>query len=427
MSDENVEPEGPDLTRGVALSTLSEGAMLLGRVGNEPAILVRHRGELFAIGASCTHYGGPLAEGLLVNDTVRCPWHHACFSLRTGEALCAPALNPVACYAVAREGDRVRVGARSERDPLAPVAGRAPAVAPRSVVIVGAGAGGTAAAEMLRREGYTGAITMIDQESGSPYDRPNLSKDYLAGNAPEEWIPIRSREFFAEHGIELVRDTRVTAIDTAKRQLSLASGAPREYDALILATGARPVKLTAPGADRPHVHYLRSLADSRAIIEKAKSAKKAVVVGASFIGLEVAASLRTRGLEVRVAAPNSLPLDRVLGPQMGMLVKRVHEEHGVRFHLEQEVASIKSDTVVLKGGEVLPADFVVIGIGVRPATELAEQAGLAMDRGVSVDERLQTSVAGVYAVGDIARWPERHRRQRDRGEHRAGPGARGHT
>ena len=417
MSGDAKELTGPDLAAGVPIEQLADGALLLGHAAGEAVLLARRGDQLFAIGATCTHYGGPLAEGLMVGDTVRCPWHHACFSLRTGEALRAPALNPVACYAVTREDGRIRVGERSERDPLAPVSARMPATAPSSVVIIGAGAAGNAAAEMLRREGYGGGIVMLDEEQASPYDRPNLSKDYLAGSAPEEWIPLRPAGFHAEHGNELVHGVRVTGIDVAGRQVLLASGAPRPWGALILATGARPVKLAAPGADRPHVHYLRSLADSRAIIAKATGAKNAVVIGASFIGLETAAALRARGLEVRVAAPNSLPLDRVLGPQMGMLVKRVHEEHGVRFHLEQEVASIKPDAVVLKGSEVLRADLVVIGIGVRPATELAEQAGLAMDRGVTVDAHLQTSVPGIYAVGDIARWPDRRTGQRIRVEH----------
>ena len=287
---------------------------------------------------SCTHYGGPLAEGVIVGDTVRCPWHHACFSLRTGEALRAPALNPVARWTVERQGDRIVVTDKIERDPLAPtypIGVRAPH--PSDVVIVGAGAAGTAAAEMLRRCGYHGRLTMIDSEPDSPYDRPNLSKDYLAGNAPEEWIPIRPPGFYAEPQIDIVRGS-VTRIDVAARQVDVEGRAPIPYKALLLATGAEPVRLTLPGADLPHVHYLRSLGDSRAIIEAAKKAKTAVVIGTSFIGLEVAASLRARDIETHVVAPEAIPLERILGTELGTFIKTLHEEKGVRFHLGRKAA-----------------------------------------------------------------------------------------
>src|SRR5918999_1181328 len=278
--------QGPDLSQGVPLAELPEGGQLLGHSGGEPVLVVRRGEEIFAVGATCTHYGGPLAEGLVVDDTVRCPWHHACFSLRTGEAVRAPALNPVACYKVEREGGRIAVREKAQPPPRRETPG------PSSVVIVGAGAAGNAAAEALRREGYGGPITLVGPENEVPYDRPNLSKDYLAGNAPEEWIPLHPREFYDEHRIDLLLGVRATALDTAAKKVTLSDGRSLEYGALLLATGADPVRLPLPGTDLPHVHILRSLADSRAIIEKAKEARRAVVVGASFIGLEVAASLR---------------------------------------------------------------------------------------------------------------------------------------
>ena len=201
MSGE-AELSGPDLAQGVSLADLPEGGQLLGHSGGEAVLVVRRGEEIFAIGATCTHYGGPLAEGVVVGDTVRCPWHHACFSLRTGEALRAPALNPVACYRVEREGERIAVREKIDATP------RRQASGPEPVVIVGAGAAGNAAAETLRREGYQGTITMIGAEADVPYDRPNLSKDYLAGTAPEEWIPLRPREFYAEHRIDLILGDR---------------------------------------------------------------------------------------------------------------------------------------------------------------------------------------------------------------------------
>jgi NADPH-dependent 2,4-dienoyl-CoA reductase/sulfur reductase-like enzyme/nitrite reductase/ring-hydroxylating ferredoxin subunit len=408
---------GPDLAKGVTSDTLAPGEKLLGHAAGEAVLLARLGPDYVAISATCTDYGGPLAEGVIVGDTVRCPWHHACFSLRTGEALRAPALNPVPRWTIERQGDRIVVGTKIERDPLAPtypIGVRAPH--PSDVVIVGAGAAGTAAAEMLRRCGYHGRLTIIDSEPDSPYDRPNLSKDYLAGNAPEEWIPIRPPGFYAEPQIDIVRGS-VTRVDVAARQVEVEGRAPIPYQALLLATGAEPVRLPLPGADLPHVHYLRSLGDSRAIIEAAKKAKTAVVIGTSFIGLEVAASLRARDIETHVVAPEAIPLERILGTELGTFIKKLHEEKGVHFHLGRKPQSIERGAVVLDDGSRVKADLVVIGVGVKPRLALAEQAGLAMDRGVRVNEYLETSAAGIYAAGDIARWPDPHSGERIRVEH----------
>jgi NADPH-dependent 2,4-dienoyl-CoA reductase/sulfur reductase-like enzyme len=197
----------------------------------------------------------------------------------------------------------------------------------------------------------------------------------------------------------------VAPLSIEGRQLTLADGQTVAWDALLLATGAEPVKLNVPGADLPHVRTLRSLADSRAIIARAKEAKRAVVVGASFIGLEAAAALRARGVEVDVVAPDAQPFAKALGPEVGIFLRGVHEQKGVRFHLGQTVTAVDARGVTLSGGGSLPADLVVVGIGVRPVVGLAEAAGLKIDRGVLVDERLQTSAPGVFAAGDIARYP----------------------
>jgi apoptosis-inducing factor 3 len=408
---------GPDLTAGVEASSIAPGDKLLGHAGGEPVLVANIGGEYFAIGATCTHYNGPLAEGVIVGDTVRCPWHHACFSLKTGEALRAPALNPVARWHVEVRDGRIFVTEKIERDPLAPtfpITGRR--VNPGSVVIIGAGAAGSAAAEMLRRCGFHGSVTIVDPEPDSPYDRPNLSKDYLAGNAPEDWIPIRPPGFYAEHQIDIVRGT-ATRIDTAEKAVEIEGRAPLSYGALLYAAGAEPIKLSLPGGDLPHVHYLRTLGDSRAIIAAAKSASRAVVVGTSFIGLEVAASLRTRNVDVHVVAPEAIPLERIVGSELGSFVKRLHEEKGVKFHLGRKPQSIDETGVVLDDGSRLEAGMVVIGVGVRPRLTLAEQAGLTMDRGISVNELLETSAPGVFAAGDVARWPDPHSGERIRVEH----------
>src|ERR1700674_413112 len=407
-----------DLKGGVALQDLPDGGMLLGRVDAEEAILLRRGNSLFAVGALCSHYHGPLAEGLFTGDTLRCPWHHACFSIRTGEALRAPALDPITCWRVERVGDTAFV-----REKLAEPKPRStpPSVGspnlPASVVIVGGGAAGLAAADMLRRQGYQGAVTMLSADDSPPCGRPNLSKDYLAGTAAEDWIPLRSPEFYAAHGIDLVLNSRVSSIDVPRKRVQLDNGKQFEFGALLIATGAEPVRLEIPGAADAQIHYLRTFADSRAIVAKAGAAKRAVVVGASFIGLEVAASLRARGIDVHLVGPDSVPLERVLGPELGRLVRELHESHGVTFHLGRTVSRIDGKTVTLSDTTTLDADLVVLGVGVRPSIALAEQAGLAIDRGIAVDEYLETSAPGVFAAGDVARWPGRHSGERIRVEH----------
>ena len=404
MTSDSATPTGPDLRQGVALGDLPDGGMLAGHAGGEAVLLVQRGEDVFAVGAVCTHYGGPLAEGLVVGETVRCPWHHACFSLRTGEALRAPALNPVSCWRVERRGGAVYV--QEKLEPPMPRALTSPSL-PRSVVMVGGGAAANAAAETLRNEGYPGRITMLSADNSVPYDRPNLSKGYLAGSAAEDWIPLRSMDFYKEHDIDLKLRACVAGVDPASRKLRLVDGSELAFDALLLATGAEPVRVNLAGGDLAHVHYLRTLADSRAIVANAQASRRAVVLGASYIGLEVAASLRARNIEVEVVAPEGIPMERILGADAGNFLRRLHEEHGVKFHLGTTAASITARSVRLENGENLEADLVVIGVGVRPSTSLAEHAGLSIDRGVVVNEYLETSAPGIFAAGDIARWPDR--------------------
>lgn len=391
------ELTGPDLAVGVAESDVREGAPLLGHAAGEAVVVVRSGGRVHAVGATCTHYGGPLAEGRVDGGVIRCPWHHGCFDLETGRPH-GPAIAPLACYDVAIDGGTIRVG--KKRDDQRPER-----AAPAHVVIVGGGTAGVACAEALRQEGHRGAITMVSSEGSDPVDRPNLSKDYLAGSAPEEWVFLRTADALAAIEVELVADAVVT-IDTTSRSVRTGGGRQITWDALLVATGAEPVRLPIDGVALPHVHTLRTLADSRAVAAGATAGARAVVIGASFIGLEAAASLRARGAEVTVVGPEAVPLERVLGADVGAFVRRVHESKGVEFRLGRKPASITADRVLLDDGSELPATLVVMGVGVRPRTELAAAAGLPVDRGVIVDDELRAA-PGIWAAGDIARYPWR--------------------
>jgi apoptosis-inducing factor 3 len=414
MAPDETKPSGPDLAQGIDLTALPDGGMLTGHVGGEQVLLLRQGNDVFAIGAHCTHYHGPLAEGIVTGSIIRCPWHHACFDIRTGEAVRAPALSPLDCWSVEQRDGRVFV--REKRAPQT-VRGKPSREAPERMVIVGGGAAGFAAAEMLRRQQYRGSIVMLSNDDAAPVDRPNLSKDYLAGSAPEDWVPLRPQTFYSDNEIDLRLQAQVTAIDARSREVVLADGGTVAFDRLLLATGAEPVRLPIPGFGESHVLTLRSLADCRAIIERVKDARRVAVLGASFIGLEVAASLRARDIEVHVIAPGQRPMERVMGPQLGDFIRSLHEEHGVVFHLGETAAAIERDQVKLKSGRGVQADLVVAGVGVRPRLELAERAGLAIDRGVVVNAYLETNAPGIFAAGDIARWPDPHSGENIRVEH----------
>jgi NADPH-dependent 2,4-dienoyl-CoA reductase/sulfur reductase-like enzyme/nitrite reductase/ring-hydroxylating ferredoxin subunit len=405
----------PDLTQGVGAADLAEGRSLLGRVGEEEVMVARVDGALFAIGARCTHYQGPLAKGLIVGQTVRCPWHHARFCLRTGEAIGAPAIDPVSLWSVEERDGKIFVRAQAEQPKPAP---RTSATkGPRRVLIAGGGAAGFAAAEMLRRHGFDGAVTLVSADGEAPYDRPNCSKDYLSGEAPAEWMPLRDPAWYPSNDVDLRLNTEVIALDLGGRTAELKSGDNLPYDALVLATGSEPQRLPIPGFDQPNVYLLRTTKDADAIIKAAEPARRVVVVGASFIGLEVAASLRHRGLAVEIVAPEETPLEKVMGRELGRWIQSLHEQHGVVFHMGRKPTGYADGRLTLDSGEALAADFVVAGTGVRPRTALGERAGLKTDNGILVDRWLRTEAAHVYAVGDIARYPDLHSGQLIRVEH----------
>lgn len=399
MADD-IELTGPDLAKdGLPVAEVTSDVPVVAHFDGKPVVVVHSSDGPRAVGGRCTHYGGPLGGGICVAGEIRCPWHHASFDLATGEAVGAPALNPIPIYdTTVRDGLIFVTGPRK-----AATAAPTPPLVPESVVIIGSGAAGAAAAEALRRYGYTGSISLVGQEA--PVDRPNVSKDYLAGTAPEEWMPLRTPEYYPDAGIDFITGQRVTSIDPARRIVHLADGRNLSYDALLLAPGAEPRRLPVPGADLAHVHYLRTLDDSKAIIAALGPTTRAVVVGAGFIGLEVAASLRHRDVNVTVVAPEEIPLAHLIGETLGRFVADLHREHGVAFRLGTGVDRINQREVGLDDSTSVPADLVVVGIGVTPRTELAEAAGLSVDNGIVVDDRLRTSDPHIWAAGDVASYP----------------------
>nr|WP_166568986.1 FAD-dependent oxidoreductase [Pseudomonas sp. R5(2019)]NBA95485.1 FAD-dependent oxidoreductase [Pseudomonas sp. R5(2019)] len=402
MAQTDTTPSGPDLAKGVPLASVPAAGVLAGHVDGSPVLLVRMDDGLHAVSGLCTHYGAPLADGLVVDDEIRCPWHHACFSLRTGAALRAPAFAALATWRVEIVGETVLV--RAGETAARPSRPRAPHSQPGRIVIIGGGAAGFAAAERLRELGYSGALSMLSADASAPYDRPNLSKDYLAGTVPEDWIPLRGPKFYADRQIDLRLGCDVTAIDTGARQVLTGSGERLAYDVLLIATGAEPRQLPVPGFDRPNVFMLRTLADARAIVEASKGAASVALVGAGFIGMEAAAALRARGLRVHVVAPEEVPMERALGRDLGRFITGLHQEQGVVFHLRSVAKDFDGKVLTLGDGTRVAADLLIVGTGVAPRTELAAAAGLAVQDGILVDPYLQTSVAGHFAAGDVARY-----------------------
>lgn len=402
-------------------SDLADGEMKEVSAGETRILLARVGGEFHAVGAACPHYGAPLAEGALCGTRVVCPWHHACFDVTTGALEEPPALDSLPRYEVRVENGRVlaRVPAAAE-DRVPPRMSRRDASDTRLFVILGAGAAGYAAAQTLREDGFRGRVALVTREDRAPYDRPNLSKDYLQGNAEPEWMPLRPEEFYKEHDIGLLCGHEVTRVDAAAKTITFGSGDTLKYDALLVATGGTPRRLNIPGSDLKNVCLLRGFNDADSLIETAVCSKRCVVVGASFIGMEAAASLRARGLDVTVVAPSREPFEATLGTEIGALFRRAHEERGVKFKLGSIVYRFEGtsavEAVTLEGGERIEADMVVAGVGVHPATGFIEGLNLNEDGGVVVDAHMRAA-DGLYAAGDIAHFPNPRTGERARIEH----------
>jgi NADPH-dependent 2,4-dienoyl-CoA reductase/sulfur reductase-like enzyme/nitrite reductase/ring-hydroxylating ferredoxin subunit len=421
-SDKTAAEDKPDFAGGIPAGDLPEGAMIEGTLGADKVLLLRRDGQVRAIGARCTHLGAPMGKGIVVEGEIRCPWHHARFSLETGEAVGAPAFDPLPCYRAEERDGRITVTGRSEAA-LKP-ATKAPGgvvQAPGRVVIVGGGAGGHACAEWLARAGHGGTVTLVSDDPDPPYDRTFCSKQYLSGKAERGKTLLAPESFYSGNGPRLLRD-QVVSLDLGAEEIVTAGGERLAYDALVIATGAAPQRPDLPGFDRPNVHTLRSLADADALIAAASSARRVAVVGASFIGLEVAAAMVSREKAVTVVAPDAVPLQKVLGEAVGRFVQGLHEEKGVTFRLGREVTGFDGQALTLDDGGRIEADLVVLGTGVAPRTDLAEAAGLRLagkdeGGGIAVDAQLAASAPGIYAIGDVASYPDPRSGRRLRVEH----------
>lgn len=405
--------EAGDWKQAVAESALEDGRPVAIEVEGKKLLLVRLEDQIYACGNECSHYHAPLTDGVLAGHVVTCPWHNARFDVRSGGLEAAPGLNDLPTWETRVEGGFVHVRPAGTGTIPMPEGEDE-----RTFLIVGGGAAGGSAAETLRREGFCGRIVLLTDESQGPYDRPNLSKDYLTGDAPAKWLPLRGEKFYARLAVEVLTGKPVTGLQAIRRIVHLADGSTLKAEAILLAPGGRPRTLAVPGAQLPGVLTLRTWADADRILAAiegsggAPRAARAVVVGMGFIGLEAASSLRKRGLEVTVVGPEDLPLGRVFGAEIGARLLRLHQEAGVRFQPGRQAVEFRGgervSEVLLDDGTRLPADFVLVGIGIQPATDFLAGSGIALqpDGSIPVSPRLETSVPGVFAAGDAAAVPD---------------------
>jgi NADPH-dependent 2,4-dienoyl-CoA reductase/sulfur reductase-like enzyme/nitrite reductase/ring-hydroxylating ferredoxin subunit len=408
--------------RAAKASELKDGEMKHVSLGGAEILLARVDGECFAVSAHCTHYGAPLVEGVLRGGRIVCPWHHACFNAKTGELEEPPAFDALQRFEVRSDGEQIFVEVPEDApDRRTPSMIKREPGDTRQFVILGGGAAGFMAAQTLREEGFAGRIILVSREDRAPYDRPNLSKDYLQGHAEPEWMPLRPDDFFLENDIEIWSDRKAVKVDTTDKKITFEDGTTVAYDSLLIATGGKPRRLPFQSDKQANVFLLRSFADSEAIIASAEKGKRVVVIGTSFIGMEAASSLRTRGCEVTVVGPGKAPFEHVLGAEIGKMFQRVHESNGVKFRLGEQVKSFvgsgsKVDAVELENGERLDTDLVVVGVGVSPATDFLEGFELHKDGGVIADEFLSIAT-DVYAAGDIVHFPDPRTKELTRIEH----------
>lgn len=392
------------------IDVLKNGEMKTFNVNNVDVLLSKINNEFHATGAFCTHYGAPLEDGVLSGDRIVCPWHHACFNTKNGDLLEPPARDAIPSYEVKIDGENIIINLPEEvtHERIPEMREQDSSKDGRAFIVLGGGAAGNAGAQTLREDGFQGKIIMITKENRTPYDRPNLSKEYLQGEAEPDWMPLRSQDFYDDHNIELIFNKKVVQVNVKDKSIVFSDKQTLDYDKLLIATGGIARSLTVPGSDLKNIFTLRSFDDADKIIEASETASKAVVIGASFIGMETAYSLHHRKIPVTVIAPESVPFEKVFGREIGEMFQRLHEEVGVNFKLEHYIEKFEGDThvegVSLKNGECIEADLVIVGVGVKPATDFIEGIPLENDGSIKVDQNFRVG-NDIYAAGDIATFP----------------------
>lgn len=414
---ETCQDRGPienpaELTELVCQETdLKDGEMRAVTVGEAKVLLVRTRGQYTAIGSKCSHYGAPLIKGVLEGDRVRCPFHGACFNVKTGDIEDYPGLDSLPCYKVTVKNGQVYVTInRNTMMQTKRVKEMCSAATDfkHTVVLIGGGPASLVCAETLRQNDYKGRIIMITKDLLPPFDKPKLSK---AMNVDSNNILLRSYDFFQKFGIELWTQKEVVSVNTADKVVKLQDGSMEHYDQLLISTGCRARPLKCPGWDLNGVKVLQTYEDAKEI-HTLSVGQKAVVVGTSFIGMEAASYLSDKAASVSVVGTSAYPYERSLGPEIGQMTLQMMEEQGVKFYMKSGVSEIRGHNgkvkeVVLRDGQVLEADVVILGIGVIPNTDFLQDSGVETDprKAVTVNKLMMTNVPDVFAAGDVVSFP----------------------
>eukprot|EP01119_Soliformovum_irregulare_P024148 TRINITY_DN858_c0_g1_i1.p1 TRINITY_DN858_c0_g1~~TRINITY_DN858_c0_g1_i1.p1 ORF type:complete len:536 (-),score=170.22 TRINITY_DN858_c0_g1_i1:40-1647(-) len=401
-------------------SDIKEGELREVELGEGKVLLVKKDGEIHAIGNKCSHYGAPMKKGAIANGRIRCPWHGACFSLKTGDIEDYPGVDGIHVYKVDIEGNDVRVTAPKQsftQWKKTPKFCKAHQDDKRIFAIVGAGPAGEMCAETLRKEGYTGRIVVFGKEKHLPYDRPKLSK---ALSVQVDKILLRPESFYQENNIEVRLGEEVVSLDAATKTITTDRGDTIQYDQCFVATGGSPRTVPAPGADLANIFLLRDPEHASGIAAVADG-KRIVVVGSSFIGMEVASLVVKKAKSVIVVGMESVPFERVMGPQIGLSLQRWHENNGICFRMKRVVKEFWGvdgavSGVLLDSGEVLDAELVIVGAGVIPTTKFVKGVTLERDQSIVCDATLKCG-DGLYAGGDIARYPFHYHPHSVRVEH----------
>ena len=401
---------------------LKENVPVSVKIGKRTVLLIRTNGRIYAIGGKCSHYGAPLNNGILLDHVLTCPWHNARFDITSGAVKSPPAADDLAQYEVKVENGMIMVRKVAfDMTQAASDKGKNAQKKEKICIIVGAGAAGSSAASTMRKEGFDGRIILLTEEEEFPYDRPNLSKDFLTGEVKREWMSLKPESFYSDMEIEILRNYKVIGIEVKEKKLTFAHETQMRYDKLLVATGGIPRTPSLPGTDYEGFFLLRSFADAESILSFLERSECAVIIGGGFIGLEAASALKKRGLEVHLVAPERVPMGRIFGATIGSRIRTEHEKNGVQLHLGTTPKEILKNgrraKVVLSDQNRIDADIIIAGIGVVPAVGFLENSGLVQDGAIPVNGFLQSGNEDLFAAGDVATVPDSITGEKRRIEH----------